>query len=129
MEFKNSKLKLYFNNNGSLMTLKKEYSATYKFVEDLYTEIAEKYTDLNKNKTGPITSMFAEYVKIYLTDEAFSKIRSELKVPKTKSEIKFGFSTSMTLFTLCDQSIKTQDQAIKKSLKSSKMGFDYTNEI
>lgn len=129
MKFKNSKLKLYFKNGNSLITLKKDYVITYNLIENLYGEIREIYLKLNENKNDIMSKLFAESVKIYLSDTSFDKIKKELRITKSTNAIDFGFSSSMRLFTLGNQNLKKEDEAIKKYSKKHKLGYSYEKEV
>lgn len=127
MEFKDSKLKLYFNNNGTIMILKNHFQKTYKLVEKLYPEIREKYIKLNPIHTDPVVqavkSLFAKPVHIYLSDEQYDQIKTELKLKSSDNEIKFGFSTTQTLFTIGNQTARKANATLNKN------EFNYTGEL
>jgi hypothetical protein len=124
MIFKNSKDKMYFVNNGTLITLKESYKTTYNFVKDMYGEIREKYLDLNKDSV-----FFGKIVKIYVSDTSFDKIKKELKITKEGNSISFGFGSHQRLFELCNSIQEKQDDSVNKAIGSPKSGYKYTKEI
>lgn len=127
MKFKDSKLKLYFDNNGTMMILKNNFQKTYKLVEKLYPEIREKYIELNPTHTDPIVqavkSLFAKPVHIYLSDDQYDQIKTDLKLKSSNNEIKFGFSTRQTLFTIGNQTAR------KANARLNNNEFNYTGEL
>lgn len=110
--FKDRKAKLYFKNNGTVISIKKtDHPILWNYFLHHYNEIAKEYTELNKDK-----KVFANVPKKYFTNESFEKLQKELKMSKA-IEISIGFSSTETLVKLCNESQMEYDQKIKKMVE------------
>lgn len=114
--FKDRKTKLYFKKSGTVISVKKtDHPILWNYFLNHYNEIAQEYTELNKDKKYKI---FPNIPKKYFTNESFAKLQKELKMSKA-FEISIGFSSTETLVILCNESQMEYDQKMlsyKKSL-------------